>query len=89
MSSTCCVEVKKLESAKSSRVIEAQELAEWLSKNGLHSFSAIRTSVECVYGMVERYHRHNYSHIGREAQNDHVWDDLADKMWVEPGCGER
>lgn len=68
--------MNKLENAKSSRVAEVQELAQLLEINGMTSFGALRSAVECVYHMTERYHRHNYGTepINREQQNDEEWE---------------
>lgn len=73
--------MKKLEKAVSTRVEEVQELAEFLGQNGMTPFGALRTAVECVYGMVERYHRHNYAGLmDREERNDQTWQEAEKQI---------
>ena len=65
--------MKKIECV-SPRVKEVQELAILLEENGILPQGALRSSVECVYGLADRFYRHNYSHINREEQNDEEWE---------------
>jgi hypothetical protein len=61
---------------ESARVHEVSELAEFLQKEAsMTKNGAIRTAVECVYGLAERYYRRNYESCGiaREEQNDKEW----------------
>lgn len=62
----------------SPRVKEVQELAKLLEVNGMSPMGALRSSVECVYDMSDRYQRHNYEGVvNRELQNDDEWRKLA------------
>ena len=47
---------------KSPRVLEVLELHDLLCKNHIVPHFALRTAVECVYGMKEDFYRHN-NHI--------------------------
>ena len=71
----------KLENTQSAKVIEVQELAELLERNGITDFGAMRIALESVYGMFERFRYNNYSSIGvdRERQYEKSWQDA----WFE------
>lgn len=67
--------------AVSMRVLEVQELAEFLEGKGMTPFGALRTSVECVYGMFERFHRNNYAGIiDRDNDYEQNWQDVERKI---------
>lgn len=64
---------------ESARVTEVRELAALLEENHLHKAAALRTAVECVYGMREEYQRRQYidTEIDAAKEDDADWD----KAW--------
>lgn len=67
--------------AVSARVLEIQDLAEFLEQKGMTPSGALRTATECVYGMFERFRRNNYTGIlDREKDYDKNWLDVQKKI---------
>ncbi len=63
------------------RVMEVQELATFLEQKGMTPSGALRTAVECVYGMFERFYTTNYTGIlDRDNDYDKSWQDVQEKI---------
>lgn len=59
---------------ENARVSEVRELMALLEENHLHKAAALRTAVECVYGMRENYQRRHYTHRDMAAEDAAAWD---------------
>ena len=62
----------------SERVREVRELMALLEENHMTRMGALRTAVECVYGLAEQYYRRNFEQCGvsREAQSNQEWGEV-------------
>jgi hypothetical protein len=61
------------------RVEEVRELMALLEENYIFKPYALRTAVECVYGMKEEFFRHNQLPEETKAGYDEKWEDAAAK----------
>jgi hypothetical protein len=77
---------KEIISMSSKRVAEVIELMALLEAHKLHKAAALRTAVECVYGLRHDYFRRNFYKQTREEIdeiNDDVWDKATDRLIQE------
>jgi hypothetical protein len=65
------------------RIEEVKALKALLEENHLHRAAALRTAVECVYGMKEEFFRRGYSKQEADETKDKAWEEAEERFIQE------